>query len=96
MEILIATGLIILFIFFALCFLSYWIPKKMGYPKFGKILSMVASVIFTTICILIIFEDQLFSKKDAKELTADQGIELRDDFKIEENKSFSSITLLAM
>lgn len=58
----ILVGLIVIALAGGLTFLFYWIPKKMGYPKLGKILSTIVGFAFVVLTVLIIFQDQLFSK----------------------------------
>ncbi len=87
-------GLFIIFgilIISVLTYLFYWIPKKIGYPKVGKYLSILVGLFFVIITFLTIFEDQLFSKNDAEKLLAQQNIKLIDKFKMNENKSMSAI-----
>lgn len=91
MEIFILVGLIVLALAVGLTFLFYWIPKKMRYPKLGKILSTIVGFAFVVLTGLIIFEDQLFSKNDARKLLAEQDIILTEKFEIIENKSMSAI-----
>lgn len=87
----ILVGLIVIALAGGLTFLFYWIPKKMGYPKPGKILSTIVGFAFVVLTGLIIFQDQLFSKSDARKLLAEQDINLTDKFEIIENKSMSAI-----
>ncbi|SMC37277.1 hypothetical protein [Moheibacter sediminis] len=68
-------------------FLSFWLPKKLGFPKAGKIIGTLACCFFVYAVIAMIFEDELFSKNDAIELLEEQKIHLNDDFKLEENSS---------
>lgn len=68
-------------------FLSFWLPKKLGFPKAGKVIGTVSCSFFAYIIIAMIFEDELFSKNDAIELLEEQNIHLDDDFKLEENSS---------
>ena len=44
-----------------------------------------------TIVLWTVFEDQLFTKENAKELVEDQQILLQDKFELKENKSMSAI-----
>ena len=44
-----------------------------------------------TIVLWTVFEDQLFTKENAKELVKDQQILLQDKFELKENKSMSAI-----
>jgi hypothetical protein len=72
-------------------FLCYWIPKKLGSAKTGKIVAWLVG--FTLLCSLmtVIFEDQLFTKANAKNLLLEQKIVLNDPFEIVENKSMLAI-----
>ena len=71
MEIFITIGLVFLAITLGLTFLVYWIPKKLGFPKIGRILAIIVGLSAITTTAYIIFEDQLFFKRDAKNLLAD-------------------------
>ena len=68
-------------------FLAYWIPKRVGYPKTGKYISIVLALLIATIAIRIIFGDYLFSKSDARNLLTELDIHIAEDFDISENKS---------
>ena len=83
---LLVFGLII-----GLIWLSFWLPKKLGYPKFGKYFSMTIGVLISLFILSEIYEDELFSKNNATELLAEQNIKLNDEFELIENKSMSSI-----
>ena len=83
---------IILFLITCLIiFLGYWIPKKMGFKKAGKIISgiLVLGAVYLTISIL--FDDYLFFKGDARKLLSEQEIELKDDFEIIKNESTGTV-----
>ncbi|ESU20195.1 hypothetical protein FEDK69T_30480 [Flavobacterium enshiense DK69] len=71
--------------------MSYWIPKKLGFKKAGIILSTIVGVFFILLAISDFFEDELFSKNNARELLSKQEISLKDDFEILENESMSGI-----
>jgi len=71
--------------------LFYFIPKKLGYPKTGKYLTIIFGLFLLTIIFWTVFEDQLFTKNNAKELVNEQHISLIDRFDLEENKSMSAI-----
>ncbi len=71
--------------------LLYFVPKRLGFPKTSKYLTISYGILVLTIAFFIIFEDQLFSKNDAKELLIEQGIELSDDFKILHNETVSAL-----
>lgn len=87
MMILLIYGLILIALAMGIIFFAYWIPKEMGYPKVGKYISMTSTLLIVIITTLSIFEDELFSNTDAAKLLEEQGIQLHDNFKIEENKS---------
>lgn len=67
--------------------LFYKVPKRFGYPKFGKALALLAGIFFTVVIIMCIFEDQLFTKKEAANLLKEQGIVLHDKFDLVSNTS---------
>ena len=71
--------------------LIYFLIKKYGNPKVAKYFAIVYGVILTVIAVNVIFEDQLFSKNDAKKLIGEQNIQLSEEFKILNNKSMSAI-----
>lgn len=71
-------------------YLMYYVPKKLGYPILGIILTSTFGLFILTGIILTAFEDQLFTKDDAKELLEEQQIFLSDQFHLDENKSMSS------
>ncbi len=73
-----------------------------GYSLFGivkqyfNLKTAKYSIILYIFCIIyisvnIIYEDELFSKKDAIELVEDLNFKLNDDFKLIKNESFSGI-----
>jgi len=68
-------------------FITYWAFRLWGKPKLGTI----SVVILSTTLLLIVMQpwisDWTFSKKDARELLLNHGLELKDDFKILENES---------
>ena len=76
MEVYIITFLLIFAVIIGIIWLSFWLPKKLGYPKFGKYLSIIVGVIIGLYVFSGIFEDELFSKKNATELLAMQDITL--------------------
>ncbi len=91
MEVYFIALLIIITIIIGTVFIIYWLPKKLGYPKIGKYLSIFVAFSFLIIILMSIFEDELFSKNEAKQLLKEQNIELKEEFEISENKSMSSI-----
>lgn len=68
-------------------FISFWLPKKLGFQKAGKVIGILVCCFFTYVVIQMIFEDELFSKNHEKELLGEQKIYLNDDSKLEENYS---------
>ena len=94
MDAIILIGLYIL-VFIGLpigliCLFNF-IPKKLGYPKTGKYLAIIFGLFVLTIILWTAFEDQLFTKDNAKELVEEQQIILTDEFELTENKSNSAI-----
>ena len=79
--------IIIALILIGIIYLGYWIPKKMGKRKMGILISRILAIGIVLVILSMVFEDNLFSKSDAKEYLAKQQIELKDNFKILENKS---------
>jgi hypothetical protein len=74
-----------------LIWLFNFIPKKLGYPKTGKYLAIIFGLFVLTIILWTAFEDQLFTKDNAKELVEEQQIILTDEFELTENKSNTAI-----
>ena len=72
-------------------FLLYFVPKRLGYPKTAKYLTLSYGLLAGLLVLIVVFEDQFFSKDKAKELVQGQQIVLMDKFEIRENKSFSAI-----
>ena len=83
--------LLFLALIVGLIWLSFWLPKKLGYPKFGKYFSIIIGVFISLFILSEIYEDELFSKNNATKLLAEQNIKLNDEFELIENKSMSSI-----
>ena len=71
--------------------LFYFIPRRMGYKKVSKYLTISYIIIVLSILLFVTFEDQLFSKNNAKELVEEQGIELFDEFELTNNESMFAI-----
>ena len=71
--------------------LFYFVPKKLGYPKTGKYLTLTFGILLLTLVLWTVFEDQLFTKDNAKELVEEQEILLRDKFDLKENESMSAV-----
>ena len=71
----------------AIGLLLYFIPKKLGYPKTGKVLTIIFGITIIILAGIIFFEDELFSKREARKLIEEQDIFLHDDFILKDNKS---------
>lgn|GEM_PF-146626 len=71
--------------------LVYFIPQNHGYPKTAQWLTGIYLVLIGYFVVSAIFEDEHFTKNDAKELLAGQDITLANDFTINKNASTSSI-----
>ena len=71
--------------------LFYFVPKKLGYPKTGKYLTIIFGLLVLTLVLWTVFEDYLFTKGNAKELVEEQQILLAEKFELKENKSMSAI-----
>jgi hypothetical protein len=72
-----------LFLIAGTIFLSYWIPKRLGYKKIGIALS--GSITFGMLFLIFVqfvLNDYLFFKSDAKEFLLNHGISLKEEFKI--------------
>jgi len=69
--------------------LFYFVPKKLGYPKTGKFLTIIFGLFILTIILMAVFEEQLFTKNDARKLIEEQKFKLTDEFDIENYKSAS-------
>ena len=91
MGFFILFALLLVGILIGLTFLLYKVPKRFGYPRVGILLSSIFGLVVAYISILIIFEDQLFSKSDAQELLAEQNIQLSDNFELVNNESMTAI-----
>lgn len=69
----------------------YFIPKKLGYPKTGKYLTIMYGVLILAFVLWTVFEDELFTKANAKILIEEQQILLVDEFELIDNKSMWAI-----
>ena len=87
---MVIIGLILIFATLGIIFLAYWIPKKLGYPKTGIYISIILTLLIVIITTLTIFEDDLFTKSDARKLLIEQNIQIKDYFDLKENKSMFS------
>jgi len=94
MDILLLIGLfIVVFVGIpvGIGLLFYFIPKRLGYPKTAKYLTITYGLIVLVIGLFIVFEDQLFTKNNAKELVEEQKFKLNDEFELLNNESMSAI-----
>ncbi|WP_073111645.1 hypothetical protein [Hymenobacter daecheongensis] len=71
--------------------LIYFAPKKLGYPKTGKYLTIIFGLFILAAILSAVFEDQLFTNNNAKELVEEYEVLLTDKFDLKENKSMSGI-----
>jgi len=69
----------------------YFVPRKLGYPKTSKYLTIVYSLFILIVILFSIFQDQLFTRNDARKLVEEQEILLSDKFELESNESMSAI-----
>ena len=83
--------LVILQVIVGLGFLIHYVVKKIGYPRIATYLVFVYGIaIVISIIISIFFQDNFFSKNDAKTLVQKQDFELVDDFDLIKNESTSA------
>lgn len=75
----------------AVGFLLYFILRRLGYPKAAKYLTIGYGILIVGIGSTILFEDQLFTKSNARKLVEEQGFELTDDFILLKNESSFAI-----
>ncbi len=57
-------GILVIFVLFmiGILFFIYWIPKKLGYPKVGKYLVIILSVLLILIVLFGVFQEAFFAK----------------------------------
>lgn len=84
--------LIILFVIFigipvGFLFLLYYIGKRLESKRTGIILSSSVGLFFLLCFLYLRFEDQLFTRSNARELLLTNKIELKDDFEIIQNET---------
>ena len=87
MDFLLSLILIFIGIPVGIGYLLYFIPKKLGYPKLSKYLLLIFGCVLAILVLTNIFEDQLFTKKSARKLVAEQGIVLNDKFDLVHNET---------
>lgn len=90
MDILTFWGLFLLLVltlFFGIPYLTYFIFKKLGKQKLGKILGLATLSVFVLLTIYAIFEDDFFFKSSARKELKKLDLVLKDDFQILKNES---------
>lgn len=65
----------------------YWAIKSSGHPKVAKLITLVYGLFILIIATLIYFDDELFTKSEAKRYLAEHKFELNENFEILNNKS---------
>lgn len=90
MDIYILIGLLIL-VFIGIPvgvgLLLYFVPKKLGYPKVAKYLSIAYSLFVLLIVLFFACLDRLFTNEDANRLIKEQGFKFKDEFILQKNES---------
>lgn len=87
---LIFWGLILLIgviLFFGIPFFVFYVLKKTGKPKIGKILGIGIFILFISFFTYVIFEDYFFFKSSARKELKELNIVLNEDFEILNNES---------
>lgn len=74
-----------------IAYLLYFVPRKVGHPKAGKYLAIAFGTVVLVGTLWIVFEDQLFTRGNVKDLLQEQQIVLMDDFNIQDNHSSFAI-----
>lgn len=82
--ILLLIGLIL---FFGIPYFTYYVIKKIGKPRIGKILGIGIFVLFISFATYVIFEDYFFFKSSARKELKKMDLILNDDFEILKNES---------
>ncbi len=84
-------ALVILTVPLGFIILIYRAFKIFGLQRIGTIIVTILGLGLAIFLLYIIFEDQLFFKRDARKLLSEQNLLLRDNFEIIENTSTSAI-----
>lgn len=71
--------------------LIFYLLKKYSNKRVAKYFAIIYALIYLGIAGSVIFEDQLFTKNDAKKLVEEQNINLSDNFKLTENNTETAI-----
>jgi hypothetical protein len=86
----IGTLLLVVFgVLIGLGLLFYFVPKNLGYPRTSKYLTIIYGLFVLTVTTLIVFDEQFFTKNDARKLIEEQEFIMTDEFKLENYKSAS-------
>jgi hypothetical protein len=67
--------------------LLYFVPKKLGYPKLAKYLTIAYSIFVLLMVLFLAFIDRLFTNEDANRLIKEQGFKFKDEFTLQKNES---------
>ncbi len=89
-DFLIFWGIVLLIgiiLFFGIPFLIFYVFKKLGKPKVGKIIGAGIFTIFLSFSIYVFFEDFFFFKNSARSELQEMDLVLNDDFEILKNES---------
>jgi len=69
----------------------YFVPKKLGYTKTGIYLTITLGPNYFMTFLCKVFEKQIFTKDNVKELFEEQQILLVDKFELVNNEKLSAI-----
>ena len=89
-DFLIFWGIILLIgliLFFGIPYLTYFIFKKFGKRKIGKIVGIVIFTVFVLFTTYVAYEDYFFFKSSARKELKEMDLVLNDDFEILKNES---------
>lgn len=67
---------------FLLIFVGYWTLVNLGSKKPGTIIGIIIAIIVGLPILGFVFEDFLFFRRNARSMLREDGIELKDEFKI--------------
>jgi hypothetical protein len=84
-------GLIAVLIYGGITYAIFWVVRRIGFPQVAKGIAFVSLAALVYLLLMTLFEDQLFSKSNARNLLKEQEIILGEDFEIVENKSMSAV-----
>lgn len=78
--------LTVILIIAGLLYLSYWIPKMLGYKRVGVAFASILTIGVLTGFLSFVFEDVLFFRSDAQGRLEEHYFNLSDDFEIVKNE----------